>query len=479
MSDDLERLAAACLFPGFAGLTVSDALRGWLERGLRGVVLFARNVRDRDQLRALTADMRAERPDLLVAIDEEGGDVTRLEADSGSSYPGNHALGAVDDVELTEAVAAAMGSDLAEVGINLDLAPVADVNTNPRNPIIGVRSFGADAQLVAKHVAAFVAGLQGVGVAACAKHFPGHGATEQDSHAEVPVVSEALEPGLAPFRAAVAGGVQAVMTAHIRVPEFGDAPATLNRELLDGLLRRELGFAGLVMTDALEMRAVSATVGAEEGAVLALAAGADALCLGHDLGSESVHRAIVDAVRAGRLEEGRLREAAARVDGVAGWAARAGTVPARRESREVGTAAARRVLETFGRITLSRPALVVELCPEPSIAAGEAGRGFGEALRLRLPGTEVIRLGDPPGDVLRLVEPHEDRQLVVAVRDAHRHAWQRSAAQSLLAAASDAIVVETGLPEWRPPAAGYIATYGAGRVNLDAAAGSLAGDSSA
>jgi beta-N-acetylhexosaminidase len=474
VSDDLERLAAACLFPGFAGLTLPDELRSWLERGLGGVVLFAGNVRDREQLRALTAALRAERPDLLVAIDEEGGDVTRLEADPGSSYPGNHALGAVDDANLTEGVAAAMGGDLAEAGINLDLAPVADVNTNPRNPIIGVRSFGADAQLVARHVAAFVTGLQGMGVAACAKHFPGHGATEQDSHDELPVVSEGLETGLAPFRAAVEAGVQAVMTAHIRVPELGEAPATLNREILVGLLRGELGFAGLVMTDALDMRAVSATVGAEEGAVLALAAGADALCLGHDLGPDSFHRTIVDAVRAGRLDEGRLREAAARVDSLGRRARRAG--PERRESREVGAAAARRALETYGRVTLSRPALVVELCPKPSIAAGEAGRGFGEALRMRLPVTEVIRLDDAPDDVQSLAHRHRDRQLVVSLRDAHRYAWQRNLAQSLLAAATDAIVVETGLPHWRPQAAGFIATHGAGRVNLDAAAVALAGD---
>jgi beta-N-acetylhexosaminidase len=473
VTGELERLAARCLFPGFAGLVPSDELRRWLERGLGGVVLFARNVRDREQLRALTAALRAEKPDLIVAIDEEGGDVTRLEAASGSSYPGNHALGAVDEVELTEQVAAALGSDLAGVGINLDLAPVADVNTNPQNPVIGVRAFGADAERVARHVAGFVSGLQSVGVAACAKHFPGHGATEQDSHHELPVASGNLEEALLPFRAAVAAGVAAVMTAHIRVPGLGQAPATLNRGILHGLLRGELGFSGLVITDALEMRAVSATVGVEEGAVLALAAGADALCLGHDLPAQSVHRALLDAVRTGRLDEGRLREAAERVGDTASWAAR--PAPNSRASRDVGAAAARRALETDGTVALSRPALVVELSPRPSIAAGEAGRGLGESLRLRLPATEVIRLGEAPRDAARLVEDHADRQIVIAVRDAHRHSWQRAATESLLAATpDDAIVVETGLPGWRPSGAAYIATHGAGRVNLDAAAEVLA-----
>jgi beta-N-acetylhexosaminidase len=472
LTGELERLAAACLFPGFAGVMLPDELRDWLERGLGGVVLFARNVRDREQLGALTAALRAERPDLLIATDEEGGDVTRLEAASGSSYPGNRALGAVDDVELTEQVGAAIGSELAEVGVNLDLAPVADVNTNPHNPVIGVRSFGADADLVARHVTAFVSGLQRVGVAACAKHFPGHGGTEHDSHHELPIVSEGLEEALPPFRAAVAADVRAVMTAHIRLPEFGEAPATLNRELLHGLLRSELRFSGLVMTDALEMRAVSATVGVEDGAVLALRAGADALCLGSDLPPGSVHRAIVDAVRNGRLDEGRLQEAAERVSEAASWAA--GASPDTLARREVGAAAARRALEIEGTAALSRPALVVELSPAPSIAAGAAGRGLGKSLRSHIPATEVVRLADAPTDAARLLAGHPDNQLVIVVRDAHRHAWQRAATESLLAAADPVIVVETGLPVWRPSAAaGYVVTHGAGRVNVEAAVEAL------
>ena len=145
------------------GRSVPDWLRRRLAEGLGGVVLYAWNVESRDQLRALTDDLRSERADLLIAIDEEGGDVTRLEAATGSSYPGNGALGVVDDVGLTERVAASLGAELADAGVNLDFAPVADVNTNPQNPVIGIRSFGADAELVARHVAAFVRGLQSVG----------------------------------------------------------------------------------------------------------------------------------------------------------------------------------------------------------------------------------------------------------------------------------------------------------------------------
>jgi beta-N-acetylhexosaminidase len=474
MNSELERLVAACIFPGFAGLTPSDELRRWLDRGLGGVVLFARNVRDREQVAALIGALRAERPDLLVAVDEEGGDVTRLEADAGSSYPGNHALGTVDDVALTEQVAAAIGSDLAAVGVNLDLAPVADVNSNPRNPVIGVRSFGADAELVARHAAAFVTGLQGAGVAACAKHFPGHGDTEQDSHLEAAVAAGSPDEALVPFRAAIGAGALSIMTAHILVPGLGDAPATLNRRILHGLLRKELAFAGLVLTDALEMRAVSATVGVEEGAVRALEAGADALCLGHDLGPDQIHRALVAAVRSGGLEEGRLQEASARVARTAAWAARAASVPAGR--REIGAEAARLAIESDGEPRLSRAPLVVELVPEPSIAAGRGGRRLGEALRSRIAATEVIRVHDAPTDPASLLQGRGDRQLVVAVRDAHRHDWQRRVTESLLATEPDAIVVETGIPAWRPPATAYVATHGGGRVNLEAAAELLTAD---
>jgi beta-N-acetylhexosaminidase len=476
MSGELERLASACLFPGFAGLTPPDWIRRRLVDGLGGVVLYARNVDSSEQLTALTAALRAERDDVLVAIDEEGGDVTRLEASNGSSYPGSAALGAVDDVELTERVAEAMGADLAAVGVNLDFAPVADVNTNPGNPIIGIRSFGTDPDLVARHVAAFVRGLQSTGVAACAKHFPGHGDTSTDSHLELPTVAVGRETlvvrELVPFRAAIDAGVQSIMTAHILLPALDEVPATTSRAVLTDLLRSELGFEGMVMTDALEMRAISATVGVEEGAVRALQAGADALCLGHDRGDEavaSITRAVVEAVRSGRLPEVRLGEAASRVRRVAAWTEQ--TAAGKHVDRAVGALAARRALRSEGEIALDGPALIVELTAPPSIAAGHSV-GPGEWLRQALPGSQLVGLPAEAsvGDI-----PESDR-LVIVVRDPHRHAWQRVAVDGLLAVRRDVVVVEVGLPHWRPSAAaGYIATYGAARVSLEAAAEVLAG----
>jgi beta-N-acetylhexosaminidase len=476
-SRELDRLAAACLFPGFAGVEAPVWLRSWLGAGLGGVVLFARNVVDREQLADLTRSLHAERQDAIVAIDEEGGDVTRLEADRGSSYPGNYALGVVDDVALTERVGRSMGSELAAVGVDLDLAPVADVNSNPANPIIGVRSFGADPDLVARHVRAFVTGVQSTGIGACAKHFPGHGDTDLDSHLELPVLGadratlEARE--LPPFRAAIQADVRAVMTAHIVVRALGGEPATLSGDAFR-LLRDELGFRGLVITDALEMGAVSRTAAMEEIAIRALRAGADALCLGADIDAatvERVHVGIVEAVRSGRLDEERLADAAARVAAMARQRSRTAAGP---PDPEVGLEAARRALRVEGVVAGSGPFLVVELRPAASIAAGEAGRGLGAALRARSPVTRVVRLDAAPEDAA-ILRRHEGRRLVVVVRDAHRHGWQRSTAEALLAAAGGGVVVETGFAVWRPElAAGYVATQGAGRVNLEAAADLLA-----
>ena len=470
MSAELERLAATCLFPGFAGSGPPDWVRRWLAAGLGGVVLFGRNVVDAQQVRALTEALRAEREDVLIAIDEEGGDVTRLEVAAGSSYPGNYALGAVDDIELTERVATSMGSDLAAAGINLDLAPVADVNRNPRNPVIGIRSFGSEAEVVARHVRAFVTGLQGVGVAACAKHFPGHGDTEQDSHLELATVDAVTQEALSPFRAAIGAGVRSIMTAHVRVRSLGEEPATLSRAILTGLLRDELAFGGLVMTDALEMRAISATVGVEEGAVRALAAGADALCVGHDLDQDVVRGivgSVVEAVEAGRLAEERLRQAASRVSELAGWGKPS---PSDNLSRGVGLEAARRALRAEGDVRLGRAPVVVELRPEASMAAGEARHGFAELLRSLDPATASVSL-----ERARSLPDLGARQLVLVLRDAHRHAWQREAAARLLASAPDAVVVEIGVPGWRPKdGAGYLITHGAGRVNLQAAVERLA-----
>ena len=435
MNAELDRLASACIFPSFAGDTVPDWARRFLAGGGGGIVLFAYNVPSRERLAALCGDLRGERPDLLLAIDEEGGDVTRLEWATGSSYPGGAALGVVDDPALTESVAASIAAELAATGVNWNLAPVADVNV-PANPVIGTRAFGSDPQLVARQVAAWVRGLQGARVAACAKHWPGHGSTAQDSHLELPELVGDVEAGLEPFRAAIDAGVKSIMTAHIRVH---DLPATVDPSLIQGRLRDDLGFDGVVMADALEMKAVADTVGVESTAVRALTAGVDALCVGHDLGEDAVDR--IRAALVANVDEGRLREAAGRIARLADWAR-----PDPGVADHAGAAdGARRALLVEGDVALARAPVIVELRPTANIAAGEAEHGLGDA--------PVVREGElvPPADVY-------------VVRDAHRHPWMRRAAD-----VPGVIVVETGLPVWRPILArGYVATYGGGRASLAA-----------
>lgn len=474
-----EELAHACLLPGFPGATVPDWVRRRLARGLGGVLYFARNVADPEQLTQLSAAVCAEKADVLIGIDEEGGDVTRLEAATGSSYPGNLALGAADDPELTRAVGVDMGAALVAAGVNLNLAPVADLADDPYSPVVGPRSFGADPRHVAVHVAAMVEGLQSMGVAACVKHFPGHGGTAEDSHLALPTVaataSELWAGALVPFRAAIAAGVRSIMTTHVRVLAYDEAPATLSRAVLTGLLREELAFDGLVVTDALEMRAISDAYGMPDAAVRALAAGADLLCLGAEIGEEDVEevvRGVLRAVRGGRLAEERLAEAAGRVARVAAWAGR-GTAPAYTTDPTVGLAAARRALRVTGavpRLAASDGApLVVELWPEPSLPVLGVRWGLGDHLRERDPRTEVVRLTAPPSPT-ELDALMAGRPVLFVVRDLHRHAWQQRVAAEALARRPDAVVVEMGLPV-RPPegVTSYLATYGAGRVNAVAA----------
>ena len=233
-----------------------------LENGLAGVTLFGPNVAGPEQLSALTAALRAAAPEPVIAIDEEGGDVTRLAHLTGSPYPGNAALGAVDDAPLTPAVYRALGADLAAVGINVDLAPSVDVNTAAGNPVIGTRAFGDRTDLVSLARGRRGHGLQSAGVAACAKHFPGHGSTRDDTHHVLASVEGGLarvrERDLPPFAAAIAAGVAAVMPGHLRVAGLtGGLPATQSAAALGGLLRGELGFTGVIISDGLEMRAVS------------------------------------------------------------------------------------------------------------------------------------------------------------------------------------------------------------------------------
>ena len=268
-----------------------------------GVILFSRNLEDPEQAAHLTNALQklALKMPLLVSIDQEGGRVARLPKGF-TLFPGQGALGRADVTDLAYAFAEVTALELRAIGVNMDLAPVLDVNTNPRNPIIGDRSFGHDPELVETLGLAVIAGLQDNGVLACGKHFPGHGDTAADSHKELPTVSHGLDRlraiELRPFVHCFQNGMAAVMMAHVRYPALDpDSPATLSPAILTDLLRTQLHFKGLVLTDDLEMHAILDHYGIEEAAIRALQAGADILliCKDHErqvAAMEAVHRAV-------------------------------------------------------------------------------------------------------------------------------------------------------------------------------------------
>jgi beta-N-acetylhexosaminidase len=318
----LDAECAGLLCVGFDGFSPSAEVLELVRRGVYGVILFARNVESAVQV----AEHAAGRP-LLVTVDQEGGRVARLRARHGfTELPPMRALGETGDERTAFEVGALLGRELRAVGIDQDYAPVVDVDTNPANPVIGDRSLGRDPELVGRLGAALARGLQSSGVAACAKHFPGHGDTSQDSHVDLPRLShplsrlEAVE--LTPFRALSRAGVASVMTAHV-VFEALDAarPATLSPPVMQ-LLRGSCGFDGPALSDDLEMKAVAAHFPLEEVVPGAVSAGVDGLLVCHraDVQNRAVDL-LRQAVERGTVSRERLSEARNRIARLLSWAA--------------------------------------------------------------------------------------------------------------------------------------------------------------
>ncbi|WP_010146969.1 glycoside hydrolase family 3 protein [Serinicoccus profundi] len=484
--DRVRQAALGVLVPGFTGTTMPPWLGDLLDEGLAGVWLFGHNVEDDEQVSALAEEVHARREAALVCADEEGGTVTRLHHREGSPWPGALALGVVDDVDLTRRVMRGLGGQLRAVGIDLTAAPDADVNTEPDNPVIGVRSFGSDPSLVARHVVAAVEGLAEAGVVACAKHYPGHGSTRVDSHLDLPVLEvdgpTLRERELVPFAAAVRAGVPMIMTGHLVVPEHGDLPATLNPAVL-GLLREELGFEGVICTDALDMAAVAQGYGRERAAVMALAAGADLLCIGnpvypgdYDAQADTLGLAdaIVGAVRAGELAEERLLDAARRVESLATRHAadRAGLGGAGEHpspdpvaAAQEGWAVATRAVRVTGAIPALEGPVVVALSGRANIASGARQEVLIRVLAEGLGGTTA-----EPDAALE----DTGRGPLVLVSD-DQTPLDHDLTRALLAQAT--VLVHAGLrdlPEGSTPAC-VVRTYGGGAASAAAAAATLRG----
>jgi beta-N-acetylhexosaminidase len=463
------------LLPGFAGTELPMWLRDRLRAGLGGVCLFAQNISSPEQLRNLTEAIMAANPYAIIAMDEEGGDVTRLFAARGAPFPGNAVLGRLDDLDTTYQTAAAIGWSLRQAGCTVNFAPCVDVNSRSDNPVIGIRAFGSDAELVARHSRASVAGLQSTGIAATAKHFPGHGDTAQDSHVSLPVVNRSLDKlrrrELAPFAAAIEAGSRLIMTSHILLPQLdSDHPATMSRVVLNDLLRGELGFSGVVVSDALDMAGASGSLGMSGAAVAALRAGCDLLCLGTENTEDQltgIERAVSSAVAEGQLSSDRVREAGNRVRGLTEdlKAARqaAGEPPRVAPGWSSGEA------ELVGALDIQPGAsqwraraggqyAVVRLEADPNIAVGTTPWGPFAADVFAPQRISVIT---PEQAALPSLRP--EQPVLVVGRDIHQHQFGREAVDRLRSQHGDVLVVDMGWPSADRRYAD-VATFGSSRL---------------
>ncbi|MDE2573337.1 MAG: beta-N-acetylhexosaminidase [bacterium] len=499
MAIDLRRLAARTLCVGFDGtepsratLTALGALRP------AGVILFSRNVVDVAATRRLVDRVReaceAHAP-LLVAVDQEGGRVARLRRGA-VELPSAMALAAAGDEAICERAGRVLARDLRRAGANLDFAPVLDVVSDPRNTVIGARSFGDDPERVARLGLAVARGLEAGGVAAVAKHFPGHGATADDSHLGMPVLDAPAATlrarDLLPFRRAVEQGIAGIMTAHVRVPalEPDAVPATLSHRLLVDLLRDELGFRGVCITDCLEMGAIAKGPGSERGAVEALRAGADLLVVSHTLAlAERIASAIAAAVGSGALPLERLEQAVARVDALRMRLDAPPELPA--ADAGVAAEAARRSLVMYrGRLPhWQRESRCVVVAFSPSAAEGgavdrESQGSLARMLQSRGIDARTVRMGPSPSlqDVERAhreIESSGDgARIAVVVRRAQHDPAQLDAARALLGLYPDALLIVAREPhdaQLLPQARCVLCTFGDEDVSLAAVAEALTG----
>jgi beta-N-acetylhexosaminidase len=495
----------------FEGAELESAAAADLARRATGVTLYRHlNVRWSPQVRALTETLQAAARQLgfaplLIGADHETGQLHALAPDA-TPFAGAMAVGAAGDPGLAERVGAAIGTELRAVGVNLVYGPVCDLATNPRNPVVGIRSFGDDPAAVGTLVAATVRGLQSAGVAASAKHFPGHGEPAGDSHHGLPVIersADALrERELVPFEAAIDAGARAAMAGHLAVPALTgrrDLPATLSAEVLRTLLRGDLGFGGVTVSDALDMGGISGSEGAGFDVAAALAAGTDLLLCGPDPAAQArVEGGLAAAADAGRIERRDAEAAWARVDDLRRWLAGfaqpavavVGSPGHRALAAELARRSITRIRDRAGvlplRLDPDGHVLVIEPRPRDLTPADTTSTlppgGVAAAIRERHPDVEGV-----------VVEPDLDEAGIAALR-------QRAGAADLVVlgtvdalaepsvAALARALVGTGTPvvavalrgPWDadayPEIGTVLATYGIQPPSLAALAGALFGD---
>ncbi|WP_417398528.1 glycoside hydrolase family 3 protein [Glycomyces mayteni] len=459
-----------------------------------GVIYFdwANGLADPEQVARLSNGLQdASAVPLLIATDQEYGSVVRI-GEPATQFPGAMPLGATRDTAAAEEAARIAGAELRAMGLNHNFAPDADVNVDPANPVIGVRSFGSDPDLVADFAAAQVRGYQAGGVAVSAKHFPGHGDTSTDSHADLPVITHTAEEWEAvdapPFKAAIAAGTDMVMSAHLQFPALDDSlkPATLSPPILTGLLRERLGFTGVVVTDALDMQGVRTEYGDDRVPVLALLAGADLLLMPPDF--PLAHRAVLDAVAAGELTEERIDESVRRIldlkhsrgivddpEADEGAAAEAVGTDANRAAAEDIADRSVTLLANDGTLPLASGSVLVTGWGENTtqrLAAALSANGFQ---------AEALTTGDDPDAdaVAAAVAAAAGRDLVVvATRNVRAGSPQADLVAALLDGAAPVVTAAVGTPydaAQLPGANASLAAYSYAAPSLAALAKVIAG----
>jgi len=502
----LEEKVGQIFMVWFEGPQVSPDVAALIrERHVGGLILYSAvgNIVDPGQVATLcaTAQAQAAASDhgvgLLIGVDQEGGPVARLR-DGFTVFPSQMAQAATGRADLVRQAAAATARELRAIGINTDFAPVADVNVNPANPVIGIRSFGSNPADVARLTAAATVGYGSAGVICTPKHFPGHGDTAVDSHIGLPRVDHdtaTLERvDFPPFRAAFAAGAPAVMTAHVLAPslEPDGIPATLSRRVLSGALRGRLGFDGVIFTDSLGMGAVAATYGTAEAAVLALAAGADVLLVGADANRPAAERLealdrVVEAVRSGRVPSSRLDAAVSRVIrlkerfGLLNAAAltappTAGILVGRQEDAALARRIASRSLTAFGPVTpiLPLPADVDTLVIRPRLGR-DVIDAEAEAAILAWEGPKSLFVAaDPDTETIAAVvaKARSAHRVALFITDARKREGQRRLAEALAEAIPNSLVLVAAQSPYDvsilPPSTTKIAIYGETPATFDA-----------
>ena len=497
---------AETLLLSFEGTTPpDDVLHRVRDDPPAGFTLFVNeNVRDVHQVHALTASLEGANPSdlpLLIATDQEGGQLIALSGTTG--FPGNMALGAAGDPELTERVGQAMGREMLAMGVNLNYAPIADLNTNPDNPSLGIRSFGDQPHQVAPHVAALVGGLRSVGVLATLKHFPGKGHAQVDSHYGLPVIhhdrTRLDEVELVPFRAGMEAGAELVMTGHFAIPgitERDNIASTLSPAVMTALLRDDLGFEGAVVTDAFDMGAITQGEGQLVDAIAAIRAGVDLLLLKGD-GQERLERGLALANHRGMISDDRLATAVARARelrrrvaksdrpdlDVVGSAAHAGLA---REAAERSVTLVKNDagllplnLESSHRVATIMPT-PIDLTPADTSSL--VPPGLAAALRNHHPHVDEFVVGHPPSDdeiaAMRDLAPRYDL-VVLGTISASLDSQQAELANQLLGTGTPVIALALRTPydvRAYPTAPTYLCSYGLRPPSLAAAAAALFGE---